>query len=137
MNQNDGQRSSAVRLPMAVTQNPHPRLNIDAAFFSLGQTETPLQKKAGNGLNVSPAQMAAGDESIGLRFPHQLILMERKSAISRRSGSVPIFEYICRDCDHSFEALVYGKQTAACPKCENKKPGDAAFGVCGVVERFD
>ena len=33
---------------------------------------------------------------------------------------MPIFEYICRDCDHQFEALVYGKQKAECPKCHSK-----------------
>jgi putative FmdB family regulatory protein len=30
---------------------------------------------------------------------------------------MPTFEYICKDCDHHFEALVYGKEKAACPKC--------------------
>lgn len=33
---------------------------------------------------------------------------------------MPIFEYICRECDHPFEALVYGKQKAECPKCHSK-----------------
>jgi len=33
---------------------------------------------------------------------------------------MPIFEYICRDCDHPFEALVYGKDKAECPKCRSK-----------------
>lgn len=33
---------------------------------------------------------------------------------------MPIFEYICRECDHHFEALVYGKQKAECPKCHSK-----------------
>jgi putative FmdB family regulatory protein len=34
---------------------------------------------------------------------------------------MPIFEYICKDCDQEFEALVYGKQKAECPKCHGKK----------------
>jgi putative FmdB family regulatory protein len=34
---------------------------------------------------------------------------------------MPIFEYICKECEHQFEALVYGKEKAACPKCESKK----------------
>jgi putative FmdB family regulatory protein len=34
---------------------------------------------------------------------------------------MPIFEYICKDCQHEFEALVYGKQKAVCPKCESKR----------------
>jgi putative FmdB family regulatory protein len=31
---------------------------------------------------------------------------------------MPIFEYVCKECDHQFEALVYGKQKAKCPKCQ-------------------
>jgi putative FmdB family regulatory protein len=34
---------------------------------------------------------------------------------------MPIFEYICKQCHHRFEALVYGSEKAACPKCESKK----------------
>ena len=34
---------------------------------------------------------------------------------------MPIFEYICKECDHQFEALVYGKDKASCPKCQSKK----------------
>ena len=34
---------------------------------------------------------------------------------------MPIFEYICKECQHQFEALVYGKEKAACPKCQSKK----------------
>ena len=34
---------------------------------------------------------------------------------------MPIFEYICKKCDHQFEALVYGQQNAECPKCHGSK----------------
>ena len=34
---------------------------------------------------------------------------------------MPIFEYICKQCDHQFEALVYGQQKAECPKCHGSK----------------
>lgn len=34
---------------------------------------------------------------------------------------MPIFEYICEECQHEFEALVLGKDKAACPKCHSKK----------------
>lgn len=34
---------------------------------------------------------------------------------------MPIFEYICKECDHHFEALVFGKEKAECPKCHAKK----------------
>jgi len=30
---------------------------------------------------------------------------------------MPIFEYICRECHHQFETLLYGKEKAKCPKC--------------------
>ena len=34
---------------------------------------------------------------------------------------MPIFEYICKECDHQFEALVYGQEKAECPKCHGRK----------------
>lgn len=34
---------------------------------------------------------------------------------------MPIFEYVCKDCDHQFEALVFGTDKAECPKCHSKK----------------
>jgi len=34
---------------------------------------------------------------------------------------MPIFEYVCKECDHEFEALVFGEQKAQCPKCHSKK----------------
>jgi putative FmdB family regulatory protein len=34
---------------------------------------------------------------------------------------MPIFEYTCKECNHQFEALVFGKDKAACPKCQSKK----------------
>ena len=34
---------------------------------------------------------------------------------------MPIFEYICKECDHEFEAIVYGSQKASCPKCQSRK----------------
>jgi putative FmdB family regulatory protein len=30
---------------------------------------------------------------------------------------MPIFEYICQQCHHQFESLLYGKEKAKCPKC--------------------
>ncbi len=34
---------------------------------------------------------------------------------------MPIFEYICQECEHEFEAIVFGKDKTACPKCQSKK----------------
>jgi len=34
---------------------------------------------------------------------------------------MPIYEYICKECNQEFEAIVYGSQKAACPKCHSKQ----------------
>ncbi len=34
---------------------------------------------------------------------------------------MPIFEYSCKECNHEFEALIFGDQKAQCPKCHSKK----------------
>jgi putative FmdB family regulatory protein len=34
---------------------------------------------------------------------------------------MPIFEYVCKECKHEFEALVFGQQKAECPKCRSRK----------------
>jgi putative FmdB family regulatory protein len=34
---------------------------------------------------------------------------------------MPIFEYICKKCEHHFEALVYGDEKTSCPKCRSTK----------------
>ena len=34
---------------------------------------------------------------------------------------MPIYEYICKECDQEFEAIVYGNHKAACPKCHSKQ----------------
>lgn len=33
---------------------------------------------------------------------------------------MPIYEYICKECTHEFEALVLGRDKAICPKCKSK-----------------
>jgi putative FmdB family regulatory protein len=32
---------------------------------------------------------------------------------------MPIYEYVCRSCQHGFEALVNSSGKAACPQCES------------------
>ncbi len=34
---------------------------------------------------------------------------------------MPIFEYKCESCGHKFEAILFGEQTAECPKCHTGK----------------
>ena len=33
---------------------------------------------------------------------------------------MPIFEYICKDCNKPFEALIMGSRKAACPSCHGR-----------------
>jgi len=51
--------------------------------------------------------------------------------IAVKEPIMPIFEYVCRDCHHGFEALVYGSQKAKCPKCHgaNLAPQLSTFAV--------
>ncbi|PYV49726.1 MAG: zinc ribbon domain-containing protein [Acidobacteria bacterium] len=62
---------------------------------------------------------------------------------------MPIFEYSCNTCQNEFEALVFGKDKAVCPKCRGKNltpklsvfavsakgpasaPGAGSCGSCG------
>ena len=50
---------------------------------------------------------------------------------------MPIFEYICGQCRHQFEAIVLGSKKAACPKCESKrlKQQLSSFAVGGEQSR--
>jgi len=32
---------------------------------------------------------------------------------------MPIFDFVCTDCQHQFEALVRGSTAPACPKCHS------------------
>jgi putative FmdB family regulatory protein len=34
---------------------------------------------------------------------------------------MPIFEYICRDCQHQFETLVTASRQATCPACSGQQ----------------
>jgi putative FmdB family regulatory protein len=44
---------------------------------------------------------------------------------------MPIFEYVCGDCNHRFELLIQGSTQAACPKCHatNLEKQFSPFGV--------
>ena len=33
---------------------------------------------------------------------------------------MPLYEYRCKGCGHTFEALIRGEQTPACPECESE-----------------
>ena len=34
---------------------------------------------------------------------------------------MPLFEYICKDCEKRFEALVMGSKKPECPACHSRK----------------
>ena len=34
---------------------------------------------------------------------------------------MPIFEYVCRECGHSFEKIVNGGARPACPECRRRR----------------
>ena len=34
---------------------------------------------------------------------------------------MPIFEYICKECDHQFETIVHGSTLVRCPSCSGRK----------------
>ena len=34
---------------------------------------------------------------------------------------MPLYEYSCRKCDHTFEALVFGDEAVECPECQGKR----------------
>jgi putative FmdB family regulatory protein len=38
----------------------------------------------------------------------------------RTQFTMPIFEYICKDCNRRFEALIMGSRQAACPDCHGR-----------------
>ena len=44
---------------------------------------------------------------------------------------MPIFEYVCGECNHRFELLVYGSTQAACPKCQDHEVGETNLFVRG------
>lgn len=45
--------------------------------------------------------------------------------------TMPIFEYVCRECNHRFELLIQGAAEAVCPQCKTTKLEKqfSAFGV--------
>jgi putative FmdB family regulatory protein len=34
---------------------------------------------------------------------------------------MPIFEYVCKKCDHRFESIVLGRKRPKCPECASGK----------------
>ncbi len=34
---------------------------------------------------------------------------------------MPMYEYACQDCEHTFEALVFDEEQVDCPECHSNK----------------
>lgn len=34
---------------------------------------------------------------------------------------MPLFDYVCKKCNHSFETLVFNGETPQCPECRSKR----------------
>ena len=34
---------------------------------------------------------------------------------------MPLYEYACRKCEHTFEALVFDGETVECPECHGRR----------------
>ena len=34
---------------------------------------------------------------------------------------MPLYEYACKSCEHTFETLVFGDEKVACPECESER----------------
>lgn len=45
---------------------------------------------------------------------------------------MPIYEYICKGCNHHFETLVRGSEEPRCPECESTDL-EKQFSVFGVA----
>lgn len=52
---------------------------------------------------------------------------------------MPLYEYRCLKCQKRFEALVYGKEKPACPKCQGGQLEKlfSAFAVAGTDRKSD
>jgi putative FmdB family regulatory protein len=34
---------------------------------------------------------------------------------------MPLYEYSCKKCEHTFEALVFGNESVECPECHSSR----------------
>ena len=58
---------------------------------------------------------------------------------SQREGSMPVYDYICKDCQHSFELVLtlseHDKDNIRCPKCESKNVEQDAAAFYAVTSK--
>jgi putative FmdB family regulatory protein len=46
-----------------------------------------------------------------LRRPHNII----------EDHQMPLYEYACQECQHTFEELVFGDEAVTCPSCQSAR----------------
>jgi putative FmdB family regulatory protein len=34
---------------------------------------------------------------------------------------MPLYEYSCKNCEHTFETLVFGNEAVECPECQSRR----------------
>lgn len=49
------------------------------------------------------------------------------------NGGMPLYEYVCKACEHPFEALVYASTRPQCPVCQSRSLAKqlSVFAVAG------
>ena len=50
---------------------------------------------------------------------------------TRYTARMPVYEFICKRCEHAFEELVLGSESVACPKCRGTQ-AEKQFSVFGT-----
>jgi putative FmdB family regulatory protein len=52
---------------------------------------------------------------------------------------MPIFEYVCKKCEHRFEVIVQGSRTPECPACKSQQLEKqlSVFAARGRTSEFD
>ena len=95
----------------------------DQMFLHISDfSERPKRLEMASSQETAPSKL--GDFDWRLRSVHGWFLIKEaveKSQAASGELLMPIFEYKCKECDHEFEALVYGKEKADCPKCRSSK----------------
>jgi putative FmdB family regulatory protein len=129
-----------------VAENRNARFHLDHSLFGRWQLDLARQKKSSQGLHVPASQPRARPEASAhelSRLVSQTVLElgfwswrlqasllpfakfpqndSNRSSALHGSDPMPIFEYVCQECQHEFETLIFGRDKAKCPKCQSGK----------------
>jgi putative FmdB family regulatory protein len=74
-----------------------------------------------------------GGSSVGARVKRRLLLKPLSEA------TMPVYDYICKDCQNSFELVLtlgeHDKSDIRCPKCESKNVEQNAVAFYAVTSK--